>query len=445
MYNSSSAHTRFSPAPDVQKKVLVLAYYFPPMGLSGVQRTLKFTKYMRRYFWEPTVITTGPVGYYAIDQSLQDEAEREGIRVVRTSGGDVNAMLAAKGEFKQRNMPAEFLRKMLSRVSNWLFVPDNKRSWARQAYKTAAKLLEEEKYDLIFVSAPPFSAMQAAARLKKKFGVPLVVDYRDLWVGNQFMSFPTPLHSHLHERMEYAVLREANKIVVTNRRMKERMLLHHPFLQHDDITIISQGYDPADFLVPPVQRTNWKFRIGYAGIFYDFITPKYFLKAFQMIVKERPDIAADMELHFIGLLRKENMRLVKKMGLEEYVQNHGYLDHKDSVAMISSCDALWMMVGNARSADTVSSGKLYEYFGSQKPLLVSVPEGALKQAAQKYGASIITEPDNVHQIKLALVQLYQDFKARSPMKPHIEYVEQHRRDYLTEQLTKEFNFALDNP
>jgi glycosyltransferase involved in cell wall biosynthesis len=287
--------------------------------------------------------------------------------------------------------------------------------------------------------------MQAAARLKKKFGVPLVVDYRDLWVGNQFMSFPTPLHSHLHERMEYAVLREANKIVVTNRRMKERMLLHHPFLQHDDITIISQGYDPADFLVPPVQRTNWKFRIGYAGIFYDFITPKYFLKAFQMIVKERPDIAADMELHFIGLLRKENMRLVKKMGLEEYVQNHGYLDHKDSVAMISSCDALWMMVGNARSADTVSSGKLYEYFGSQKPLLVSVPEGALKQAAQKYGASIITEPDNVHQIKLALVQLYQDFKARSPMKPHIEYVEQHRRDYLTEQLTKEFNFALDNP
>lgn len=445
MFTSSSAHTRFSPAPDLDKKVLVLAYYFPPMGLSGVQRTLKFAKYMRHYHWEPTVITTGPVGYYALDQSLQEEAERENLRVVRTSGGDVNAMLAAKGDFKQRNMPAEVIRKFLSRVSNWLFIPDNKRSWARQAYKTAAKLMEEEKFDLIFVSGPPFSAMQAAARLKKKFGVPLVVDYRDLWLGNQFMSFPTPLHTYIHGQMEYAVLREANKIIVTNRRMKERMLSHHFFLQHDDITIISQGYDPEDFIVPPAHRPNFKFRLGYAGIFYDFITPKYLLKAFQMIVKERPDVAADIELHFIGLLRKENMRLVKRLGLEEYVVNHGYLDHKDSVAMISSCDALWMMSGYTHNADTHSSGKLYEYFGSQKPLLVSVPEGALQQAAQKYGAAILTEPDNVHQIKLAILQLYQDHKAKKPMNPHVEYVEQHRRDFLTEQLTKEFNFALDNP
>ena len=400
---------------------------------------------MRHYHWEPTVITTGPVGYYAIDKSLQEEAEREGLRIVRTSGGDVNALLAGKGEFKQRNMPAEYIRKFLSRVSNWLFIPDNKRSWARQAYKTAVKLMEEEKFDLIFVSGPPFSAMQAAARLKKKFGIPLVVDYRDLWLGNQFMSFPTPLHTYLHGKMEYAVLREANQIIVTNRRMKERMLSHHLFLQHEDITIISQGYDPEDFRVPPAHRPNFKFRLGYAGIFYDFITPKYFLKAFQMIVKERPDVAADMELHFIGIWRKENIRLVKRLGLEKYVEIHGYLDHKDSVAMISSCDALWMMAGYTHNADTHSSGKLYEYFGSQKPLLVSVPEGALKQAAQKYGAAIVTEPDNVHQIKIALLQLYQDHKAKTPMKPHVEYVEQHRRDYLTEQLTKEFNFALDNP
>jgi glycosyltransferase involved in cell wall biosynthesis len=329
-------------------------------------------------------------------------------------------------------------------------VPDNKRAWARQAFKTASVLIQEAKdagtpFDLLFVSAPPFSATQAAARLKRTFGIRLVVDYRDLWLGNQFTTYPTPLHRYTNERMEYAVLNAADKIIVTNRRMKERMLANHPFLRYEDITIISHGFDPADFVAPPVQRTNYKFRLGYAGLFYDFVTPKHFFKAFQMIVKEQPDIAADIELHFMGLLRKENVRMAKRMGLESFVHNHGYLDHHDSVRMICSCDALWMMIGETRNADTVSSGKLYEYFGTKKPLLVSVPNGALRQAAEKYGAAIITDPDDANQIKLAILKLYQVYKMRTPMMPDAEFVESHRRDYLTEQLTKEFFFALDHP
>ncbi|TAE27264.1 MAG: glycosyl transferase family 1 [Candidatus Kapaibacterium sp.] len=429
----------------IQKKVLVLAYYFPPMGLSGVQRTLKFTKYLRRFHWEPTVITTGPVGYYALDKSLQAELEATGIRVLRTSGGDVNAMLAGNGDYKQRAMPPEFLRKTLSRISSFFFVPDNKRSWATQAFKAASALMQEEQFDLIFVSGPPFSAMQAGARLKKKFGVPLVVDYRDLWYGNQFTTDPTPLHSFLNHKMEYNMLTAADKIVVTNRNMKARMLEHHPFLSYDDISIISQGYDPEDMLLPAAPRPNWKFRLGYAGMFYDFITPKFFLKAFQQIVQEQPQLAADMELHFLGLFRKENTRLVKKLGLESYVHQYGYLDHKNAVSMLQSFDALWMMAGKTRNVDTHSSGKLYEYFGTKKPLIVSVPEGALTQAARKYGAAIVTEADNIFQIKLAILQLYQQHKNRETMRPNIEFVEQHRRDYLTEQLSKEFNFALDHP
>jgi glycosyltransferase involved in cell wall biosynthesis len=431
---------------DAVKKVLILAYYFPPMGLSGVQRTLKFAKYMRRYDWEPTVVTTGPVGYYALDASLQEEAEREHIRIVRTSGGDVNAALASKGEFTQRAMPAEFVRKRLSRLANWFLLPDSKRGWAKHAYKTAARLLSDERFDLIFASAPPFSSLRTAAQLKKKFGLPFVADYRDVWLGNQFMSFPTPLHTYIHEQMEYGVLREATKVVVTNRQMKEQMIMRYPFLRHDDVAIITQGYDHEDFYCKPALRPNFKFRLGYAGIFYDFVTPKYFFRAFQMILAERPDIAEDIELHFIGHLRKENAKLAKKMGLERFIHDHGYLHHSQSVATILSCDALWMMVGKARSAETISSGKLYEYFGAQKPLIVSVPEGALRQAAQRYGAAIITEPDNEHQIKLAILQLYRDFKAqKQTLAPDVEYVERHRRDYLTEQLTKEFNFALDHP
>jgi glycosyltransferase involved in cell wall biosynthesis len=460
MSNDVTQHEEYyglQTAASSHRRVLILAYYFPPMGLSGVQRTLKFAKYIKRSGWEPTVITAGAVGYYALDQSLLDEAESAGIRIERTTALDVHALFAAgssAGKARQVSMPREWLRKMASRLSASIFIPDNKVGWARQAYRRAKDLLAAERYEAIFVSAPPFSAARVGARLAKEFDLPFVVDYRDLWFGNQFAFYPTPLHRHLHRRFEYAMLTAAKKIIVTNRQMKAAIMATYPFLTFDDIVIIPHGFDPEDFaqaesdvLSEPGNRQNdgtRPFRLGYAGIFYEFVTPKYFLQAFKLITKEYPSIAARIELHFFGLLRKENERLIRRLGLTQYVRNHGYLDHKDSVRGIMSCDALWMMVGRARSAETISSGKLYEYFGSQKPIIASVPDGALAQSAYKYGAAFVTEPDNVQQIKLAILTLVQLFDAGQLPVPNREFVEQHRRDYLSELLAKELHEAADN-
>jgi glycosyltransferase involved in cell wall biosynthesis len=425
-------------------KVLVLAYYFPPMGLSGVQRTLKFTKYMKKFGWEPTVLTAGAVGYYAFDEALMREAEEANIRIERTSGLDVNSLLASKGASKQISMPMEWLRKLGSRLSNALFIPDNKLGWANKAFKRASDLLQTERYDLIFVSAPPFSAARVGATLSKQFSVPFVVDYRDLWYGNQFAFYPTPLHRWLHQRFEYAMLEASSKVIVTNRQMKQKIMTMYPFLGFDDISIISHGFDPEDFAhARPAPRNNQKFRLGYAGMFYDIVTPKYFLQAFKMLADEQPNVAQDIELHFFGLFRKEHLKRIRRMGLQDFVTIHGYRNHTDSVSGIMSCDALWMMVGNARNADTISSGKLYEYFGSQKPLLVSVPEGALSQAAQKYDAAIVTEPDNIQQIKLAILRLYKSYKEDKLPTPNLDVIQQYRRDVLTEQLTKELHFVVE--
>ncbi len=425
-------------------KVLVIAYYFPPMGLSGVQRTLKFTKYMKRFGWQPTVLTAGAVGYYAFDEALMREAEEANIRIERTSGTDVNSLLASRGMSKQISMPVEWLRKLVSRLSNALFIPDNKVGWAAKAFKRASDLLQTEHYDLVFVSAPPFSAARVGARLSKRFSVPFVVDYRDLWYGNQFAFYPTPFHRWLHQRFEYAMLEASSKVIVTNRQMKHKIMTMYPFLGFDDISIIPHGFDPEDFAnARPSPRDNQKFRLGYAGMFYDMVTPKYFLQAFKMLADEQPAIAQDIELHFFGLFRKEHRRHIRRMGLQDFVTLHGYCNHDAAVSGIMSCDALWMMVGNARNADTISSGKLYEYFGSQKPLLVSVPEGALSQAAQKYGAAIVTEPDNIQQIKLAILRLYKLYKEGKLPRPNLDVVQQHRRDVLTEQLTKELHFVVE--
>ena len=111
-------------------KVLVIAYYFPPLGLSGVQRTLKFVKYMPPHGWQPTVITTGNVAYYAHDKSLQHELDKLNIKVIRTSSIDPNTVLAKFGTVK---MPNEKVRKALNLISQTLFIPDNKISWSKQS------------------------------------------------------------------------------------------------------------------------------------------------------------------------------------------------------------------------------------------------------------------------------------------------------------------------
>jgi glycosyltransferase involved in cell wall biosynthesis len=410
------------------------------MGLSGVQRTLKFVKYMNEFNWEPTVVTSSNVAYFAHDESLLAEAENAHIKIVRTSGKDINSKLAKRGTVR---IPPEFIRKTLSRISNTIFIPDNKKGWAKKALLIAEELLKKEEFNLIFVTAPPFSSISMAIKLKNEFSLPLVVDYRDLWYGNQFAFYPTPIHRYLHKRMEYAAHRAADKIIVTNRKMKEKILKRYKFLTFEDIYIISHGYDPEDFKdLSAEPKLNNKLWITYAGLFYEFITPKYFLKAFKKLYIEHPEVADNIELHFLGFLRNENKKLVKKLGLQKFVKEFGYLNHKEALSKIITSDVLWMMVGHGRNADTISSGKLYEYFGTRKPIIANLPEGALRLAAKDYGASFVTEPYDIDEIKNTILKVYELYVAKQLPKPNENFVEKHKRDLLTGLLTKQFQFLI---
>ena len=421
-------------------KVLVISYYFPPMGLSGVQRTLKFTKYMSKYNWKPTVITSGNTGYYAHDEYLLKEAENADIEIIRTEGKDPNSILSRYGTIK---MPRESIRKLLGKISKAIFIPDNKVSWAKHAYEKAKEILEKESFDIIFVSIPPFSAFDMAAKLKKEFGIPLFVDYRDLWTGNQFAYYPTPYHKSKHKKLEDAALRVADRIIVVNRRIKEELLQNFQFLKFEDVSIIPHGFDPADFEnLEADPKVNSKLKITYSGIFYENITPKYFLNAFKKITLERPDVAAGIELHFVGLFRKENLKLVKKLKLESFVHIHGYLNHRESLKKIISSDILWLTLSNTQNMDKVSAGKLFEYFGTRKPIIAAVPDGASKTAALDYGASFIANPAKVEEIKDTLIKVHDLYHESKLPVPHEEYVLGHNREALTEKLTKEFQFNL---
>src|SRR5436189_3884222 len=136
------------------RNVLVIAYYFPPMGLSGVQRTLKFVKYLPQFGWQPTVLTVTPTGYFAQDYTLLEEINPLHIEVVRVGSLDPNRLFRNKGVVK---MPSERWRKILTYMSDLMFVPDNKIGWRRKAVRSAEELYKQRKFEIIFATAPPFT------------------------------------------------------------------------------------------------------------------------------------------------------------------------------------------------------------------------------------------------------------------------------------------------
>jgi glycosyltransferase involved in cell wall biosynthesis len=395
---------------------------------------------MKRYNWDPVVLTTGDIAYFAHDYSLLRESEEAGIRVVRTDGKGPNALLSKFGTIK---FPSEIVRKIINRISQSIFIPDNKVSWTRAAYKTAEELLTNEKFDGIFVTGPPFSAFVLGTKLKQKFDLPLYLDYRDLWFGSYFAFYLTPFHRYLQKRNEYLTLKAADLIFVTNRKIKEKLLNFFPFLTFEDVVIMPHGYDAEDFeKFQAVPKTNDKMVLSYFGIFLEYNTPEYFLKAFKKLSIERPDVARDIELHFIGFLRKENKKLIRKLKLESFVKDHGYMSHGEAIVKLKSTDVLWLMVGKKRNIDAILPGKLYEYIGSLKPIIACVPEGAAMSAVKEYGASFVTDPFNIDEIKDTILKVYELYRKKELPCPDTDYVAKFRRDYLTEQLTKQMQFYV---
>lgn len=423
----------------MKRKVLVIAYYFPPMGFSGVQRTAKFVKYMTKFGWEPTVLTISPKAYYAFDETLLKELEERNIRIIRTGSKDPTQRVINQSKIK-----SEFLRKILNRISQTFILPDNKRFWMKSALKEARKLLEKETFDIIFATAPPYTDLRIGAQLKKEFNIPLILDYRDAWLDDGLSFYPTPIHRWIVKAMEREVLHQSNKIVVYTRQIKEHLLRLYPFLSADEIVIIPHGYDKEDFEInftPDTEKT--KLRITYSGAFYDDRTPKFFIEAVEKLFYERPDIENQIEFYFVGRFPSYYLKKIKNSRLKYTFNFTGYVDHKTNISYLLNSDVLWLMIRHKKNPHLYATSKLFEYIRTGKPILACVPKnGAAAYILKDYGASFINEPDNVEEIKNTLVQIFELYKNGNLPSGDKNFIEQFERKKLTQELIKIFQFNL---
>lgn len=401
------------------------------MGLSGVQRPLKFAKYLPKFGWEPIILTTSESNFYSFDKSLEDELNSLNLLIYRTK--------SRSGKVKTNKMPPHSIQKFGRYLKSWWKVPDSKSHWRNPALNLADKIINEHSIDAVFATAPPFTNFLIGRDISQKYDIPLTIDYRDSWIDNKFHFYPTAYHKSKAIKMETSVINAADNIIMVSRYAKELLIKRYKVLNYEDVAILPHGYDPEDFqsyknLKPDPQY----FTILHFGSFLDDRTPKYLFKATKNFLKKNKVAKQKLKIRIIGASRKNHEKLPRIYGIQDNVDFSGYIPHRIAVENLFTSDVLWLMLND----DIRTPGKLYEYFGTRKPLLITAPNGIMKDLAKKTKACLTTNPNDVKEIEKAITTYFRLWK--EGMLPTGDKVnsEQYNRQNLTEQLSKHLNNSL---
>jgi glycosyltransferase involved in cell wall biosynthesis len=407
------------------------------MGMGGVQRTAKFAKYLHLYGWQPHVLTITPKLYLAMDNCLLHEMESANVKIYRTGTGGVNGNGHKVVKFRNDSN-----RKFLSNLSQTFLIPDSKIFWKSKALELAGKIIAENNIDLIYATAPPYTDFLIACELKEKYGIPVVLDYRDSWIDCPNNFYATPLHKSKHKKLETKALECADDIITINSRIKELIIQRYPFIKDEDVKVIPQGFDPEDFEKHKADKPRDKFRISYSGSFLNYYTPRHFLDGLKKAIDKNPELGKEVEACFIGTFPEPYKEYIDVIGLSKNVNIVGYVEHSACIKFLMESDLLWMMINKTGRSDLHSTGKLYEYFGTGKPILACIPEGVARESLKEHKAVIITNPDDVNAIAEAILKYYEQYKNGSMPFPNEEMIGKYNRKKLSGVLAEEFDKVI---
>lgn len=408
------------------KKVLMLAYFFPPHGCVGVQRILAYVKYLRVFGWEPTVLTVDESSKYSVlDYSLLKEVPND-IEVQRTRTIEIGSRIIHGG-----------LRRL--KLTNLFFIPDQFVGWLPFAYFKALELIKKNNYDIIYTTSSPYTSHLIGYLLKKKTGKPWVADFRDEWTQNPFASY-TPIDKKINQWLERKVLQNADKVISTSNIMTDRLktLIDNGKNKFHTIT---NGYNETDFrMYNSEHKHQEEFRITYTGSFYGGYPsglqyPYYFFDAVVQLFEEGKISENDFRIVIVGENKDIDPRVPKSI-----VSNIGQVSHDKVFEYISKTSMLLLFVSKKRGESCIP-GKSFEYIRSNKPILALVPiNGATSTLIKETNTGIIVEPEDIEGIKNAILKLYHQWKNNKlKMEPNWENIKQYERKNLTKNLASIFD------
>jgi glycosyltransferase involved in cell wall biosynthesis len=429
------------------RRILFIAYAFPPCGGAGVQRTAKFVRYLPEYGWLPTVLTVAASSYGILDASQGSDIP-PAIDVIRTPHLDpVAAFTRPRAQAAGGPPPSavktparastasKILRSALLAtwfaVENNLLIPDTAVLWYPRAVEAGLSLLRRQRFDLILATGEPYSAYLIAKALSRRSGVPYVLDMRDPWTIAPYREVRRAAWRQSVERwQERRILAGCRACVFA---FRPDGLYDEAYPQWaGKFHYVPNGYDPADF-AGVVPRHFDRFTIVHSGTFLPGYRPaRPFLVALRGLLSRRPDLAERLQVLFVGRPGEEGSH-IQELGLSGVVRQVGYLPHRESISHLLGADLLLLVGGHHRWEET---GKVYEYLAAGKPILALVhPQGSAARLLASYPLARVVDRDDLDGSANALETALAG-RAPAPSDTNGEWAAPFQRPTLTAKLAR---------
>ncbi|MCY2989950.1 MAG: glycosyltransferase [Planctomycetota bacterium] len=389
------------------RRVLLIAYQFPPVGGAGVQRVAKFTKYLPEHGWEVSVLTVSNPSVPVTDRSLLEEIPPQTI-IRQAKSWEPGYRL--KQTLTQGSPPdsrrAGWLTKIKRAVRNvatMLLQPDPQILWVPEAIRQGRRLLRELPHHAILVSGPPFSSFLVGAALRQFSGLPLVLDYRDEWTrSNCYWENKShhPFTQWVQHVLQKLVIRHADTAIATTQRSartleQESRNAGRPI----PVRCLYNGFDPADLpqLQPRVaERDGRRFRLSHVGTLWNLTTSRALVEAIERLASRSPDLASRLEIELVGRCTTAEESLLQRLQkLPCRLLRQEYVDHSSAVRVMGEADELCLLLSDVPGAERVVPGKTFEYLATGRAILAITPEGELRDVLRGFAGVSVFSPQDV--------------------------------------------------
>lgn len=363
------------------KKILIIVYYWPPSGGSGVQRWVKLAKYLVEQRIQVFILTVDEkyASYLQIDPSLVKEVHPD-IQVIKTRSVEIINVFARI--FGKKKVPTagfynldkkSFIHSLGLIVRSSFFIPDPRRGWNFFAYRAASDIIKKEGITKVITSTPPHSSQLIGLKLKKKLGIKWIADLRDPWTDIFYYSLlkHNSLSRRIDRNYERSVLKKADLIFTVSQKLKEIFLSKDKTIDPGKIYIVPNGFDENDFKNQCEYNHHTEFVIGYTGTMSDQYEPWVFLKAFSNLVSQTSD---KVFLEITGTISPNIISYIERLGILDCIRINPPVPHEDIPRLLVLKSVLLLVIPRVAHADLILTGKLFEYLAARRPIILIGPE-----------------------------------------------------------------------